>query len=126
MRLFARPALAQDDGARGGQGGHGRRHHHPKTKIIGVNHGAFGDGLVIIRGAATTAAAAATATVVTTARVAAHGRTRRVVAAAAVSVALLALTGVRDSLSVATMVSEGALGAAAVIVARTRADCVCV
>jgi hypothetical protein len=125
MRRFFLFALSHDDGARGKGGRHGGRDNHPKTKIVGVNHGAFRNALVLLGTATTTAATTAVAIIAVTvaACFAGRGRTRRVVTTTVAVGVAGAFAGMRDSLSVSTRVSQDALGAAAIIVARTRADC---
>jgi hypothetical protein len=121
MRRLFPFALSHDDGAGSERGRDGGRDHHPETEIVGIQHGGFCRDIVALRIGA--GASAGTVTVVSI-PFGGRGRTRRVVGVVAiVAVVTFALAGIRDSLSVSAMVSRGALGTAAFIVGRTRADC---
>jgi hypothetical protein len=129
MRFSLRLALSHDHGARGKGRRHGGGNNHPKAKIVGIDHGLFRNGLVVVLvGTSSTAIATTTTTIVaivasivttvTTVRARAGG-----VVAIAIAIAVGVGVGRRITLLiVSTVISQGSFDAAAGIVARTSAD----
>jgi hypothetical protein len=130
MRFSLRLALSHDHGARGKGRRHGGGNNHPKAKIVGIDHGLFRNGLVVVLvGTSSTAIATTTTTTivaivasivttVTTVRARAGG-----VVAIAIAIAVGVGVGRRITLLiVSTVISQGSFDAAAGIVARTSAD----
>jgi hypothetical protein len=131
MRFSLRLALSHDHGARGKGRRHGGGNNHPKAKIVGIDHGLFRNGLVVVLvGTSSTAIATTTTTTTIVAIVASIVTTVTTVRARAggvVAIAIAIAVGVGVGrritlLIVSTVISQGSFDAAAGIVARTSAD----